>query len=404
MTGRRLRVGAAIAIGALLAARLPAAADAVDAYGAALRRAVAAKERALDANDPPRWEEALRLFQEAAALSATREATYEIGFAAERLARADLAVESYEAALELGLAGPAAARASAFVGAHVRALSRLDVRGPAGTRLRIAGIDRGRLPLSRPLVMFPGETTIEIVDPAGLAWTVTARLKGGKNDVIDLAAAPLAEAPAPAPSRAAPRPVPAPPRAAPPPAPLVAPRVAAAPPPAAATPPAAPPPAAPAPAAPPPAAAAPPSEPLAPVTLDEPGPRTSSRAAWPLVVGGAVVAVAGVVLVAVSQGKIEDSRMTLMGACMAYSAPDTCKTAKPGTGEQATAQTAVNDILTWKSVRLGAAIGAGFGAAVAVTGVVLKLVGSGARPPLTATLVTDRDGRPSVGVAWSLRF
>ena len=42
-----------------------------------------------------------RLFQEAAALKQTRESAYEIGFAADRLHRTDLAVESYEAAIEL---------------------------------------------------------------------------------------------------------------------------------------------------------------------------------------------------------------------------------------------------------------------------------------------------------------
>lgn len=132
----------AIAIGVLLAASGVAAAEAEDAYSAALTRAIAAKERALDVNEPPRWEEALHLFQEATALRATREAAYEIGFAAERLSRTDLAVESYEAAIALGLSGPPSARAGAFVAAHAPALARLEVRGPPGARLSIAGVER----------------------------------------------------------------------------------------------------------------------------------------------------------------------------------------------------------------------------------------------------------------------
>ena len=162
-----------------------AAADADDAYGAALTRAIAAKERALDVNEPPRWEEALRLFQETAALRATREAAYEIGFAAERLSRTDLAVESYEAAITLGLSGPPSV-AGAFVAAHAPALARLEVRGPAGTRLSVAGVERGRLPLPRPLVLFPGEIELEVVDTGGHTATVTAHLEAGRSDVLDL--------------------------------------------------------------------------------------------------------------------------------------------------------------------------------------------------------------------------
>src|SRR5215471_4519783 len=131
------RGGVAIAVAATVVAMGPAASaarpnDVEDAYTAALTRAIAAKERALDVNEPPRWEEALRLFQEAAALRYTRECAYEIGVAAERLWRNDLAVEGYEAALDLGLVGPPRARAQAFVAAHASGMARLAVRGPAG--------------------------------------------------------------------------------------------------------------------------------------------------------------------------------------------------------------------------------------------------------------------------------
>ena len=110
--------------------RLRAAGSArADAYDATLTRAIAAKERAMDVNEPARWEEALRLFQEADAIRATREASYELGHAAERLARTDLAVEAYEAALNLGLTGQPRSKAEAFVGAHAAALARVSDQG-----------------------------------------------------------------------------------------------------------------------------------------------------------------------------------------------------------------------------------------------------------------------------------
>ena len=337
MRPRRLHAGAVIGLAALLGARLAVAADAEqDAYGAALTRAIAAKERALDVNEPPRWEEALRLFQEAAALRQTCEAAYEIGFAAERLSRTDLAVESYQAAIDLGLAGPPAARGAAFVAAHARALARLEVRGPAGTGLRVAGVDRGRLPLPRPLVLFPAETEIEILDARGSASTVTVRLQAGKTDVLDLAAGPSKE-------------------------------VAAA---------------------------------LAPPAPPAVG-RTTSSAAWPLIVGGLAVAVAAAVLVPISQGRIDDNRSALAATCAAPPVDDVCMTALGG--KRDAAQSSEDAIATWKAARLGAWIGLGAGAAAAVTGLVLKLGGGGA-PRLTALLAPDSAGRPTMAVAWSVRF
>ena len=77
----------ALAAGRIAAAVCAAGGSArADAYDATLTRAIAAKERAMDVNEPARWEEALRLFQEADAIRATREASYELGHAAERLA------------------------------------------------------------------------------------------------------------------------------------------------------------------------------------------------------------------------------------------------------------------------------------------------------------------------------
>jgi hypothetical protein len=138
-----------------------------------------------------------------------------------------------------------------------------------------------------------------------------------------------------------------------------------------------------------------------PRSPDEPAARATSGAAWPLVAVGLTVAVAGGVLVWVSQGKIDDNRANLGKTCDGAPVDDTC--ARAIYGMQGAAQAAQDAIATWKAVRLGSFIGLGVGAAVAVTGVALKL-GGGGGPPVTALIVPDRDGRATLAVAWRLRF
>jgi hypothetical protein len=137
-----------------------------------------------------------------------------------------------------------------------------------------------------------------------------------------------------------------------------------------------------------------------PRSPDEPTPRPTS-AAWPLVVGGLAVTVAGGVLIWVSQGKIDDNRTRLTATCDGPPVDDTCAVAV--NGMRGAAQAAQDAIATWKAVRLGSWIGLGVGAAAAVTGVALKL-GGGGGPPVTALIVPDRDGRATLAVAWRLRF
>jgi hypothetical protein len=232
-------------------------------------------------------------------------------------------------------------RAGAFVAAHAPALARLEVRGPAGTRLSVASVERGRLPLPRPLVLFPGEIEIEVVDVDGHMSTVPTHLEAGRSDFLDLSAG--------AGTGTSPRTL----------------------------------------------AAKLPETPAAP----EPG-RTSATA-WPLIVGGAAVAVAAAVLIPVSQGRIDDNRSTLAATCNAPPVNDVCATAM--NGKQGAAQSSEDAIATWKAARLGAWIGLGVGAAAAVTGLVLKLA-EGGTPHVTALLVPDGGGRPTLAVAWGLRF
>ncbi len=63
-----------------------------DAYDAAMAEGVAAREKAVDTNDPSLWGEALRAFQKADAVRATKESKYELANAAVHLKADDLAV------------------------------------------------------------------------------------------------------------------------------------------------------------------------------------------------------------------------------------------------------------------------------------------------------------------------
>lgn len=304
-----------------------------DAYDAALTRAIAAKERSIDVNEPARWEETLRLLQEADAVRSTRECKYEMGFAAERLKRADLAVEAYEAALHLGLVGAPRAKAEAFVGEHASAMARLSVRGPAGLRLRIGGVERGHLPLARPLVVFAGETRIEGI--AGDQHTIrTVSLASGQLEVIDLAVPSSTRTEAPPP----------PPRATVVREPFL------------------------------PTSIAPPT-PMAPVVV------ASSRGTtlgWALAGTGVGLGAFAAVLAGVAAQQASQARSDLTGPC-AVIVDDTCPT--PRRGGTTAAQSLVNDIATWKAVSVGAWIGVGAGILAAGSGTALLWRGGSTSMP-----------------------
>jgi hypothetical protein len=342
---------------------LPRSAHA-DAYDAALTRAIAEKERALDVNDPARWEETLRLLQEADALRSTRECKYELGFAAERLKRTDLAVEHYEAALDLGLIGAPRSKAEAFVGEHAAALARLTVRGPPGVRLRVAGIDRGRLPLPRPLVLFAGEVRLETTY-GGQRVVRTVTLTSGQLDVLDLALAPAPLAPEPL--------------ALPPPPPE-------------------------SPPAPPPAVH---PEPPRPMPRSSPATPTT-RWGWTLVGTGLGVGIGAAVLggVAIQLKNQRESDLSTYD-CTKLNGPDACTT--PATNQRDAAQAAVNDIATWKAVSAGAWVGVGVGAATAVTGAVLLAIapppsGRHAAPAVAQWLPRASFERSGVSLVWGEAF
>jgi hypothetical protein len=172
-----------LAVGSLLMAAQAGA----DAYDAALARAIAAKERALDRNDPASWEDALHRFEEAARIRPTKEAKYELALAASQLRQDDLAVESYEAAVALGLEGSPLDKARAYLDEKAAAMGRVSIAGPPGTVIRVAQRQR-TLPLERAMVLFPGSYA--------LRWTVqgrestrSVRIVAGEALTIDLESA-----------------------------------------------------------------------------------------------------------------------------------------------------------------------------------------------------------------------
>jgi hypothetical protein len=343
----RIRILGSAALGAMVALAALAAHAGDDAYEAALTRAVAAKERALDINEPARWEEALRLFQDADAVRGTRECKYEIGFAAERLHRNDLAVEAYEAAFDLGLAGQPRGRAEAFVREHAAALARVSLHGgPSGLRVRVAGADRGQLPLGRPLVLFPGETRVELVDPTTgqRRTTLTIHATIGRLEVVELDA--LADLRAPPPAPPAPTP-------APPPATLGG--------------------------RPPQLEARSGDAPLLPLTESEPPPAARGGGAghralaWSLLGAGVAVAAASAVMIPVSFSELSSERSALAGSCAVLSGTDAC--AHPQPNMQHTAQDHVDAIATWKNVRIAGWVGLGAGVVSAAVGTVLLVRG-----------------------------
>src|SRR5512145_695024 len=131
---------------------------------AALTRAVAAKEVALDYPEPGNWQVAFERFLEADAVESSPDTKYELGFAASQLRQEDLAVTYYEQACDLGLSGPGRSKAEAFLAQQRPLMARLLIQGPPGMKVRVRGIQRGTLPLGAPLILLAGETQIELVE------------------------------------------------------------------------------------------------------------------------------------------------------------------------------------------------------------------------------------------------
>ena len=142
----------------------------------------------MDVNEPARWEEALRLFQEADAIRATREASYEIG-APPSGWRAPISRSRATRRRSTRPAGRRAARRRPSSAPTPPRWPASD-KGAADGRDRSGGIDRGRLPLRRPLVLFPGETVIEIIDSQGHRTPHRLKLTAGQLEILDISSSP----------------------------------------------------------------------------------------------------------------------------------------------------------------------------------------------------------------------
>lgn len=336
----------------LLGAVLSTGPALADPYDAALVRAVVAKERALDSNEPANWEDALRRFEEAGRIRETKETNYELATAAARLRQDDLAVEAYEAAIELGLDGTALEKARMFLNEHRPKMGRLAIQGRTGTQIWVGRRLRATLPLSRPLVLFRGTQSIRS-EFEGRDVSHRVEIEAGVVATLVLSI-----------SSAAPRSTSSPLRQRPKAAPL--------------------------PASPP--------DPVVPVALREP----SDAVAWGGVGAGAGLAVLGGALVLGSTVALNARRDELRQVCAVPDGADDCAYARPG--QQQEAQSKVNSIATTKAIRTGGWIGLGVGSALAgVSG--LMLMNGGGRDdvhPSTSWTVLMDSGLVFVGANGSL--
>jgi hypothetical protein len=303
-----------------------------------LVRAVTAKERALDGNDPALWREAFRLFRVADSLHGTWETKYEVGFAAEQLERKDIALEAYEAALELGLAEPARSRAQRFVLEHGARFARVSVSGPAGAAVYVDGVYRGSLPLPRALVLAPGETKLEARWPGGKRL---AHLELAAGDVhrID-----LDQEAGPAPASGADVPLALQTRS----------------------------------PAPTPGTAGHAADGRSTGQPQREDDTASSTAAWWLLGAGAGVTALSALSLPLANRRLSSERSALAGSCDVLDGSDACRHARPGRSWEA--QDQVDAIATWKAVRTAAWVGVGVGGALLVTGSALWLGRSGDGP------------------------
>ncbi len=315
-----------------------------DAYDAAIARAIAAKEKAVDSNDPAQWEEALRLFTEADAIRATKDSKYELASAAVRLKEDDIAFEAFEAAIALGIAGKAKEKAQVFLKAHEGLVGRLDVKGPAGAELFVGARRRGTLP--RPtLVVFAGAAKVRATHNGQTVEQVVT-IKEGATASVDLGPAFVTKPAAPASASAAPSAAPT---------------------------------------------AKEEGSPTVPLSDTGGAARTLG---WSLVVGGGIVTIAGGAGLIVSTRGISDGRASLDSHCITRRTDDPDQCFLPRDGLKTEAQQDNNNIRTWKAVRTAALVTGGVGIMIMSVGIVRLLTAP--TPPRASAWVP----RVDVGVGY----
>ncbi len=301
-----------------------------DAYDAAMANAIAAKEKAVDSNEPAHWQEAVRLFLEADVLRETKESKYELASAAAHVKEDDLAVDAFDAAIALGLGGKAKEKAEAFVKAHAAQMGRLMVTGPAGATVSVGARVRGHLPLARPLVVFGGKNHL-VVRLGDKVSDQEIEAEVGKTVTKEIAFATTATA-----SSAS--------------------------------------------------STVPPPPPPPPVIVDDGG--SARTLGWTLIVGGGVVTVAGIITTFVSNGQLSSHRDSLRNpaeCAVVHDDGDNCDSATSASTKDA-AQSDADAIATWKGVRIAGVIGIGVGA-LGVIGGVIRLATAKSASPTTGLVM-----------------
>lgn len=315
-----------------------------DEYDATFTRAIAAKERALDLNDPAAFEQALDLFQQADRIRSTKESKYELASVASRLRQDDLAVESYEAALGLGLEGTAADKARAYVQEKQGEMARVNVKGPPGTELYVGARRRGSLPLATSLVVFAGKVRLRALS-GGREITRELELIKGQKAELDLEKDFAGHPPSTNPQ------------------PYTAPVF------------------------------------TQPPVTKKPEPDRSAPIA--LTIAGASVAVISVGTLILSYSQLSSHRDRLKEVCAVPRGDDECD--KAYTGQRATAQDEVDEIATYRTLRTVGFVGLGAGLVAGGIGIAW-LAGSGSESerPTARAFVAPTPGGFSVGFGGTL--
>jgi len=329
-----------------------------DDYRSAMVRAVAAKEKAIDSNQPEDWAAALNQLRIADSIRVTAETKYEIGVAASRLDQEDIAVEAYSIALELGLSGSARDKARVYVSSHSSGLALLRVEGPDNTRVFVRGVERARLPLARFIFVQPGTIAFEAITESNEHITRILTLSAGQSESVSLnAGQSREESKPPADTQPAIH--------------LPVSGTASGP-------------------------FTPERESSGVVSFQyKPAPETpygssypERQMGWLLLSAGSTLSALSIAFVAISSHKVNGSRQALLDNCaVQVNGPDSCSHAKPGHLDDAQADS--DSIATWESARTASWVGLGAGLSAVIAGTTLlslpkpRATGSAAIPHLS---------------------
>lgn len=312
-----------------------------DAYQAVLARALAARDRALDADTPAAWNETLNLFAIAVDLQPSKETKFEMGAAASHLNLVDEAYAAFAEALDEGLEGRAATKAREFIHTYVSSIAVLQVDGPAGATVYVRSRRRGVLPLRAPLIVSSGVFFVRVEAPGLPPWEREISIGGATSTMALHVTLP------------------------PPETPLAIPSVMPA---------------------------------QVPSIDSRNSPPRRDRWAWPALVGGAAVATAGAATVVVATLALPEARARLARNCPNASG-DECRSTT--SAMLPAAQSAANDVVTLRNVRWIGIGATALGVAMASISAAALLWPGGPAPESGATISFSGEG---LELQWQARF